>query len=132
MKLAAASKSHIFLIELTIALLFFALTSAIALGLFVKAADTEAAAARTGAAVVAAQSIAETAKAAASLEEFRFVAGVPKDLPYPEEGFTIRCELTEEAYPAGTLAALRITAFDEAGVDFYSITAAKYFDGGAQ
>lgn len=128
MKRRPVSKSHAFLIELTIVLLFFSLCAAIALGLFVNAHNADERARLTTVALMDLQSIAETAKAAEDLPAIRnYVASLMDG-----DAYALSADLKEEARPAGTMTLLTLSAVGPEGDDLLEIRVQKYFAGGRQ
>lgn len=128
MKRRPVSKSHAFLIELTIVLLFFSLCAAIALGLFVNAHNADERARLTTVALMDLQSIAETAKAADDLAEIRtYVAGLVDG-----DDYSLDADLKEETRPSGTMAILTLSAVGPEGDGLLEIKVQKYFAGGGQ
>ena len=128
MKRRPVSKSHAFLIELTIVLLFFSLCAAIALGLFVNAHNADERARLTTIALMDLQSIAETAKATEDLPAMRtYVASIVDG-----DDYSLRADLKEESRTAGTMAILTLSAADPEGEGLLEIKVQKYFAGGLQ
>lgn len=150
------TKSHVFLIELTIAILVFALAAAIVLGLFVKADQTSRRSQLTTIAIAVSQSMAEQLKAAESPAQAHQalvietgLTGSSKSRPAldtilyfdqrgtlvqdpSEAAFQIQAHLVQEERVAGTLVSMTVLAeITDASqqVPLVSFTVKKYFSG---
>lgn len=132
--MTSKTKSHVFLIELTIAILVFALAAAIVLGLFVKADQTSSRSQLTTIALAISQSMAEQVKASESTAQAQQalviqpgLTGSTKGRPTPvatlyfdqrgtlvqdqaDAAFQIRANLTQESRTQGIMATVTIIA----------------------
>jgi type II secretory pathway pseudopilin PulG len=138
MMLRTPSKVPVFLIELTIVLLIFAFTSAIALGLFAKAHQVDVKTSNATMALMKTQTFAEYAKNTATLEEFQLFAGefdksksvVPQKESWPKyfDGdwnpvteaaaavFAIESTSSIEKLPSGTMTSMSLSTVELAKV----------------
>lgn len=146
--MTSKTKSHVFLIELTIAILVFALAAAIVLGLFVKADQTSSRSQLTTIALAISQSIAEQVKASESTAQAHQAASAAT-LYFDQSGalvqdqadaaFQIRTNLTQESRTQGIMTTVTIIAeiispaFSGSPSDqqepLLSLTVKKYFSG---
>lgn len=138
------TKSHVFLIELTIAILVFALAAAIVLRLFVKADQTSSRSQLTTIALAISQSIAEQVKASESPSkepdgtQYYDQSGVLVQ-DRAEAAFQIQTSITQENRNQGIMATVTIIAeivspaFSGSPSDqqepLLSLTVKKYFSG---
>lgn len=142
--MTSKTKSHVFLIELTIAILVFALAAAIVLGLFVKADQTSSRSQLTTIALAISQSIAEQVKASESPSQepdgtqYYDQSGVLVQ-DRAEAAFQIQTSVTQENWNQGTMAIVTILAevvlpasagsSSEQQEPLLSLTVKKYFSG---
>lgn len=137
MKRTVMSRAHLFLVELIIATLFFALAGAVAVQVFVKAHELTAHSSALNGAVIAAQSAAETDRVLA----FTAVAEEPRTLYFNKEwqrtsaadaSYLLAIETAVEERAAGTMVTYtyRVLPSEEPRAEaIYSLTSKKYYGG---
>lgn len=154
MKNKSASKVNIFILELTIVILVFALAGAISVSLFAKAHNLGQEATDTNVAMMTTQSLAETFKSQDNFIDFTDLSGIKpwplyydKDWKYildfqtaspPDNAvYSIDAKVSSEKTASGLMASVEYTAFriSTAQPPLYALTIKKYFpgqDGGSQ
>ena len=123
-------KGNLVLLELLIALAFFAITVVIGTGVLASAYKINVDSRRTTDALFIAQSLAE--RIAASEDPLSPLKAADPDLRdgcrYEENGYTVEAEIAPEATGAGTLYGIRITV-SRSGEELASLPASRYMPG---
>ncbi|MEI7885067.1 MAG: hypothetical protein WCI30_06920 [Clostridia bacterium] len=140
MKNKSATKANIFILELTIIILIFALTSAISISLFAKAHQVGQKASETNYAMMKIQSLAETMKSKENLLELKeLLANEQTTLYFDEEwasitdrakaSYVIETSGSSEKTVAGTLATVKYLARKNLtdSTLLYQLQVQKYF-----
>lgn len=127
------SRSHLFLIELIVVILFFAFASVITVRVFSKSFELDAETTTLNGAVMAVQTVAETDKTAA----FKEIDSTPETLYFDEEWktidssgavYTLTSEVDLIGQPAGTMAVYNYTVSSNDNVIF-RLQTKKYYSG---
>lgn len=98
MKNKPTTKANIFILELTIIILIFALTSAISVGLFAKAHQVGQKASETNFALMKIQSLAETMKSKQSLLELKELLANEQNILYFDEEWASITDRAKASY----------------------------------
>lgn len=148
MKNKSASKVNIFILELTIVILIFALAGAISVSLFAKAHNLGQEATDTNMAMMTTQTLAENFKSQDVFIDFTNLSGIKiwplyydKDWHYisdlmstsaPDKAvYSIAANVSSEKTVSGLLATVNYTAFriSKVGSPLYELNIQKYFPG---
>jgi len=148
MKGKAAARINIFILELTIIVLIFALAGAISVSLFAKAHTVGLLAENTTIAMMKTQTLAEEFKSQASFREFTdlseikpwpqyfnqdwdVIQNLQGDTPPMDAAYSIEALISTEQTDAGLMAAVSYKAYDLSGGHslLYSLDVKKYYPG---
>ncbi len=154
MRLKSASKANIFILEMTIVILIFALASAIAVGLFADARKVAQTAGDTTIAMMKTQSVAENFKSQDTFIDFTDLSGIKpwplyfdkdwqaipgfQNTSVPDNAiFTIEAKVSSEKTTTGLMAKVHLTASKILGSNgpLFEIQIQKYYpkqEGGIQ
>lgn len=108
------------LVEILIAILFFALCASAIMQVYVKARSQSDEAAVLSEALMAAQDLADET----------WLDGEPGERVLTYEGFSLRVDVTDEATEAGVLRTGVVTALDEAGETLITLPCSRYLPDG--